>query len=540
MANPPILPARRYRRRVLMIGGVVGLTLYVIGAPLFNGRIESDLERRVPEELDAAGFTGVAASFSGQDGTLSCQQPLTDPQRALTVAYDVWGVRAIELDRSCRVNRAPTVAPTTTAPDGDSSLGATGAAPLESTQGSDSAPVASNPTSEPSPEFATVADIVAGTPELSLLAALLHETGFDSVLGAASDQGITLFAPSDTAFDALPADVIAYLRADPALLRRILAHHAVEGRLHGDQLVAGPLATSDGGSVDVAVTGGVITVGGATVTGADLMAANGIVHVIDQVLVPPDVDLVPPRAVSPVSATLDVGSITFEGVVTSEVERAALLGAASQVLDTASVVDLLTVDPDVGIDADTTAALAQLVVAMPTDLLSGVAGFDGTTLFVRGTYLTDADRDAMTGVADAVGATVALEPRSDATPEDAVMLEDELNAYVAANPVQFQPSSATLSPAASQVIDAIARRAQQFGSVRITVEGHTDSDGNPNENLALSLRRAQAVRAALIARGLPEGLITAEGFGSRQPILAGGVEDKAASRRVEFRVATSP
>ena len=73
----------------------------------------------------------------------------------------------------------------------------------------------------------------------------------------------------------------------------------------------------------------------------------------------------------------------------------------------------------------------------------------------------------------------------------------------------------------------------------ITVAGHTDSDGDADENLVLSQLRAAAVRQALVDRGVEAEAVTAEGFGSTRPVLVDGVEDKAASRRVEFQVAVS-
>jgi OOP family OmpA-OmpF porin len=539
MASTPPRSARRYRRRILAIGLIAGVALYVIGAPIFNDRIETDLERRVPIELAASGFVGVVASFSGQDGTLLCDQPLDDPEGAVSAAYDVWGVRAIRLDRSCRVNRAPTVATsTTTPPDETQALDATGTATsVSSSVDRTTATPLAGPT--PTAELDTVADIVATSPGLSLLSVLIDQSGFDAALGTTSNGDVTLFAPTDAAFDALEPDVMANLRADPDLLKRVIAHHVVAGRLTSTALSDGTLVTADGGTLDVVVEPDQIVVGGGIIMGADIAAANGVVHTIDRVLVPDGIALASANAPAPVTATFDIGTITFEGTVASEVERAALVGAATSVLDAESVIDLLMVDPEVGLDAETTTALAQLVMAMPANLLSGVSGFDGTALFTRGTYLTGADREAMVALAQAVGAEATFEPRRDATADDANRLEADLNAYVAANPILFEPSSATLSATAAGVIDAIVRRAEQFGSVAITVEGHTDSDGNPSENLTLSRQRALAVRDALVQRGLPQASIEAEGFGSQRPILVGGVEDKDASRRVEFRVVAS-
>jgi OOP family OmpA-OmpF porin len=526
MAAPAQRPASRYRRRILVIGALATFSLYVIGAPIFNNRIEDDLEHRVPDELAAAGFTGVTARFSGQDGILDCAQPLDDPEVAIEAAYDVWGVRAIELDRSCRVNRAPTVAATTTTVPPE-----TATVSLDPGDDAPDTTVTTSSTTVP-PDFATVGEIVATDPQFGLLSVLLDESGLDAELADPGADPVTLFAPTDDAFDDVPADVIAELRADPDLLHRVLRHHVVAERLAVADLVDGPLATLDGGDIEVAVTAETVTVDGATIDDPDIAAANGLVHGIDRLLVPADIATEPTVTLAASSVTLADGSITLDGVVASEVERAALVNAAG----TLAVVDRLAVDPEIGLDAVTAATLVELVTGMRAHLVSGVSGFDGTSLYVTGSYVDDAEREAMATIAERLGATAELQLRPDATETDAVDLEAQLNAFVAENPILFEPSSAVLVPSAFEVIDRIVLEAQQFAGLSITVEGHTDSDGDATENLALSRLRAVAVRDALVERGIEAGSITAEGFGSERPVLVDGVEDKDASRRVEFRV----
>jgi OOP family OmpA-OmpF porin len=84
----------------------------------------------------------------------------------------------------------------------------------------------------------------------------------------------------------------------------------------------------------------------------------------------------------------------------------------------------------------------------------------------------------------------------------------------------------------------VAAIANRYAGVAITVEGHTDTDGDANRNLQLSAARAQTVQNALLERGVTAPMEIA-GFGETQPILANGVEDKAASRRVVFQVSAT-
>jgi outer membrane protein OmpA-like peptidoglycan-associated protein/uncharacterized surface protein with fasciclin (FAS1) repeats len=511
--------ALRYRRRILAVGLGAALLVFCIGFPIVNKRIESDLERRVPEELAAAGFGGVTASFSGQDGTLDCVAPLADPEAATAAAYDVWGVRTITLDRDCRVNRAPVVE--------DESASDTASAESSAESAATTAALG---------DFATIADAVAGSPDLSYLAVLVGESGLGDQLADPAADPVTVFAPTDAAFEALPADVNAQLRADPALLAEVLGAHIVSGAVRSTDLAAGPLTTMDGSTLDVTITDGTIAVDGARVVAPDLVTGNGIVHVIEQVLLPDGFEAVSQRPRAATQAAFDAGTLTFDGVVASEVERQTLLDVATGAVGDGNVVDRMTADPETGLDRDNAAALAILIGEMTANLTSGTAGFDGTALYVSGTYADDAARDAMTAAAVTVGAVANLEPPPAGATAEAEQLETELNEAVAAEPIRFEVNSAVLTDEAGAVLDDLASQLGDATGFAVTVEGHTDSDGDAAANLALSQRRAEAVVAALVERGVAAGALTAEGFGETLPVLVAGVEDKDASRRVEFRI----
>lgn len=100
----------------------------------------------------------------------------------------------------------------------------------------------------------------------------------------------TVFAPTDAAFAKLPAGTVEALLADKARLSSILTYHVVPGKVMANQIVemngAQP-ATVNGKMVDVVVRDGKVYVNGAQVTTADVPASNGVIHVIDTVLLPP-------------------------------------------------------------------------------------------------------------------------------------------------------------------------------------------------------------------------------------------------------------
>jgi outer membrane protein OmpA-like peptidoglycan-associated protein/uncharacterized surface protein with fasciclin (FAS1) repeats len=545
MASPRRRDARRYRRRILVIGAAAFGVLYVVMAPMYVDGVEADLEARVPDELAEAGFEGIVATFDGQDGTLSCDQPLPDPEAARQAAYDIWGVRSIELDRSCRVNTDPEFtadSSTSSLPDdeladarADMTASSVTTVSVATTTPETDEPVETSAvptTSQPEPPaFESVAAAVSGTPQLSLLAVLLHEAGLDAELADPLADPITLFAASDDALESLSADVLGRLRADPDALRALLIHHCAPGALTADQLTGGDLAMCDESVQPIGTDP--LTIDGIEVSASDIDAPNGVVHIIDGVIVPDGV-AVGETPTASVTVQSDGGSIAITGVASTEAVREALAEAAAA--PGVEVADAMTIDPQAGLDAATAGELQVLVQVLREHLVNGSAGFDGESLYLNGTYLTESDRDAAVAAVAGFGIEPTLTPPPAATVDDAVDLEADMNEYVRENPILFEQNRADITDESVAVVDQIARLAQQFDAVVITVNGHTDSDGNPNDNLWLSRIRARAVHDALVARGLDDAVVSWEGFGSEQPIIVDGVEDKAASRRVEFDV----
>jgi uncharacterized surface protein with fasciclin (FAS1) repeats len=96
----------------------------------------------------------------------------------------------------------------------------------------------------------------------------------------------TVFAPSDEAFAKLPAGTVESLLADPPKLADLLTYHLVLGRVTAaDAAGLSSAATVRGSDLPISIDGGV-HVGDATVVRADIEASNGVIHVIDRVLLP--------------------------------------------------------------------------------------------------------------------------------------------------------------------------------------------------------------------------------------------------------------
>jgi uncharacterized surface protein with fasciclin (FAS1) repeats len=131
----------------------------------------------------------------------------------------------------------------------------------------------------------TIADTAARTPQLSTLNKLINDAGLADTLRGAGP--FTVFAPSDEAFKAVPAKTMAVLASDKELLKAVLTYHVVVGKLMASDAKNTSLKTVQGASVGLAKAGNFVTVEEAMVTQADVGATNGVIHVIDKVLIPP-------------------------------------------------------------------------------------------------------------------------------------------------------------------------------------------------------------------------------------------------------------
>jgi uncharacterized surface protein with fasciclin (FAS1) repeats len=101
------------------------------------------------------------------------------------------------------------------------------------------------------------------------------------------DGPFTVFAPTDDAFAKLPEGTIESLLKDKETLKKILLYHVVSGKVSSKEVVKlNKAETLAGKDVKIKVKDGSVMINDAKVTGADIMASNGVIHVIDTVLIP--------------------------------------------------------------------------------------------------------------------------------------------------------------------------------------------------------------------------------------------------------------
>lgn len=207
----------------------------------------------------------------------------------------------VESDGAIVARMAAATPSTTSAPDAGNEPSSTAATTVATDTVTTSATVTATttaPTVSDLPDTATmtIGDIIESVDNFSMLATAVDATGMGMALAA--DGPLTVFAPSDAAFAAVPTATRDALLADPAALTEILQYHLVVDQTDSTELARLDVVQTAAGqplTVTIGMDGGLL-VDGAQIVYADIPAANGVIHVINQILTPPTIDLVLPAA----------------------------------------------------------------------------------------------------------------------------------------------------------------------------------------------------------------------------------------------------
>ena len=130
-----------------------------------------------------------------------------------------------------------------------------------------------------------IVDVAVGAGNFTTLVAAVQAAGLVDTLKG--EGPFTVFAPTDEAFAALPEGTVEALLADIPALTAILTYHVVPGKVMSTDLSEGLTATTvNGADVTITLADGA-KINGATISTADIEASNGVIHVIDAVILPP-------------------------------------------------------------------------------------------------------------------------------------------------------------------------------------------------------------------------------------------------------------
>jgi uncharacterized surface protein with fasciclin (FAS1) repeats len=143
----------------------------------------------------------------------------------------------------------------------------------------------------PAAELLDIVDTAVGAGSFSTLVAAV--TAADLVDTLKGPGPFTVFAPTDDAFAALPAGLVdkLLLPENKAVLAQILTYHVVSGKVMAADVKAGMVPSVEGSDIEVTVEGGKVMVNTANVVATDVLATNGVIHVIDAVILPPGLDV---------------------------------------------------------------------------------------------------------------------------------------------------------------------------------------------------------------------------------------------------------
>jgi len=131
----------------------------------------------------------------------------------------------------------------------------------------------------------SLADTIAAQPQLTTLNGLIVKAGLTDTLKSAGP--FTVFAPTNEAFAQVPANTMAALASDPAKLKAVLTYHIIPGKVMSADIKNGNSKTVNGANLALSRAGDFVTVEQALVQTPDISASNGVVHLVDSVLLPP-------------------------------------------------------------------------------------------------------------------------------------------------------------------------------------------------------------------------------------------------------------
>ncbi|MGL4177845.1 MAG: OmpA family protein [Dermatophilaceae bacterium] len=236
--------------------------------------------------------------------------------------------------------------------------------------------------------------------------------------------------------------------------------------------------------------------------------------------------------------------VRLTGTVPSEVDRRSLVDAAGAAYGEGQVDDQLTVTGAADVETPVVSRLAGLMTALEPDVSTATLGLDQSGLGVTGTSAT---AEAAERANAAVEAAARNDPPFDVkgtvegpaapAPPDSASVQRDIDAVVRAQGIVFATSSTQLTPAAVRTVDRVAAILRSAPTTRIVITGFTDSRGSQASNLALSTRRAEAVRAALVQRGVAVARLGVAGRGSASPVASNATEaGRTLNRRITFTI----
>ena len=239
-------------------------------------------------------------------------------------------------------------------------------------------------------------------------------------------------------------------------------------------------------------------------------------------------------------ARLEQGTLTLRGLLPSETSRTAILQRAQELYGSAPgrVVDELAVDQRVG-PAAWTGNVPQVLPILGHMAEHGSIIIDGRTIVLSGRVDNDRTKaSVLREILPLAQTGLELEDHILAAPSptSSPSLQKKLNEILSHASIEFESNTTTMTPRSRATLDQLISQLRQAPRTAIEIGGHTDKYGEPEYNLQLSRRRAEAVQHYFVSHGLTNQF-TAVGYGASRPLSV--AQTRAGfqhNRRIELRV----
>jgi len=231
----------------------------------------------------------------------------------------------------------------------------------------------------------------------------------------------------------------------------------------------------------------------------------------------------------------DQGKVVASGSVPDEASRAAILARLRELYGAPNVIDRLEVGGVVP-PPNWSENMTKILAPNLKQVHKGQLQVSGTQIALKGNVANEAVRQQVVSqIATSLNPTYSIDNGLVVAGGEA---QNVLDKTLSNRVVEFESGAATLTPLGRAILDEMGGAIKQIGTPKIQLIGHTDSQGNRQSNVALSLARANTVRNYLIEKGIPAESLSASGSGPDQPVASNETgEGRAKNRRIEFRLA---
>ena len=227
------------------------------------------------------------------------------------------------------------------------------------------------------------------------------------------------------------------------------------------------------------------------------------------------------------------GQVVITGTVPDDASKLAILTKLREIYGADKVVDQISVGAVV-MPPNWNTYVQKLITPNLRLINKGQLKVDGNVVSVRGEVGNEAQKQQIAGdMAASLNPSYVVNNSLRITTSDQAVIDQTLANRI----VEFEVGKSELTPRGQQILDEMVVSLLKLKSQKLEVIGHTDDQGLPANNLALSQARAEAVKAYFASKGLDASLISASGAGSNRPLVSNTTgEGRARNRRIEFRL----